>query len=144
MVNRTAIKILTDKDLRITPQRVAVLDVILNLDTHPSAETIAEFVRINYPHVPLGTIYKILDIFVEKEIISRVKTEDGIIRYDPIMEKHHHLYCAESERIEDYYDEDLNKILNDYFKKKKIPDFTIVDFKVQITGKFRDENKTNK
>lgn len=35
MVNRTAIKILTDKDLRITPQRVAVLDVILNLDTHP-------------------------------------------------------------------------------------------------------------
>jgi Fur family peroxide stress response transcriptional regulator len=141
MVNRTAIKILTDKDLRITPQRVAVLDVILNLDTHPSAETIAEFVRINYPHVPLGTIYKILDIFVEKEIISRVKTEDGIIRYDPIMEKHHHLYCSDSDEIEDYYDSDLNKLLEDYFSNKQIPNFTINDIRLQIIGKHTNNIK---
>jgi len=141
MVNRTAIKILTDKDLRVTPQRVAVLDVILNLYNHPSAETIAEFVRINYPHVPLGTIYKILDVFVEKEIISRVKTEDGIIRYDPIMEKHHHLYCSDSDEIEDYYDSDLNKLLEDYFSKKQIPNFTINDLRLQIIGKHINNTK---
>ena len=139
MVNRTAIKILTDKDLRITPQRVAVLDVILNLDTHPSAETIAEFVRINYPHVPLGTIYKILDIFVEKEIISRVKTEDGIIRYDPIMENT--TTIALTDEIEDYYDSDLNKLLEDYFSNKQIPNFTINDIRLQIIGKHTNNIK---
>jgi len=144
MVNKTAIKILAQNGLRITPQRIAVLDIILNLSNHPSAEEISEFMRINYPHVPMGTVYKILDVFVQKNIISRVRTNDGLIRFDPVQEKHHHLYCSESAQIEDYFDNDLNKILENYFGKKQIPDFTIQDVRVQIIGKFiNKEPETN-
>ncbi|OFY65155.1 MAG: hypothetical protein A2V64_11020, partial [Bacteroidetes bacterium RBG_13_43_22] len=119
--------------------RVAVLEVIMGLEYHPSADDIVDYIRLNFPHVPFGTVYKILDTFVEKGIIKKVKTDGDTMRYDAVLEKHHHLYCADSERIEDYYDDELNKILSDYFKKKKIPDFTIEDFKVHITGKFKDE-----
>jgi Fur family peroxide stress response transcriptional regulator len=59
------------------------------------------------------------------------------MRYDPILEKHHHLYCAESERIEDYFDDELNDMLKEYFERKQIPGFTIDDIKLQIIGKFK-------
>ena len=141
MANKDVIKILAEHDLKVTPQRIAVLEVILGLEHHPSAEDIVDYTRLNFPHVPIGTVYKILDTFVEKGIVKRVKTDGDTMRYDAVKENHHHLYCTDSDRIEDYYDDDLSKILNEYFRKKKIPDFIIEDIKVHITGKFRDGNK---
>jgi Fur family peroxide stress response transcriptional regulator len=58
------------------------------------------------------------------------------MRYDAFLESHHHLYCSDSDRIEDYLDNELNKILENYFEKKRIPGFKIEDIKLQIIGKF--------
>lgn len=140
MVNKTAVRILVEKGLKVTPQRIAVLDILLNLNTHPTADTITEYIRLNYPHVPIGTVYKILDMFLKHDLVTRVKTENGIIRYDPVTEKHHHIYYSESEQIEDFYDSDLNKILEEYLSKKMIPNFKIEDIKLQIIGRIT-ENK---
>jgi len=141
MANKTVIKILVENGLKVTPQRTAVLEVIMGLDNHPSAEDIVEYLRINFPHIPIGTVYKILDTFLAKGIVSRVKTDTDQMRYDHVKTPHHHLYCADSERIEDYYDPELNKILKEYFRRKKIPDFKISDFKLQISGTFTDQDK---
>jgi len=138
MADREVIKILAENNLKVTPQRIAVLEVIMGLENHPSADNIIDYIRLNFPHVPIGTVYKILDAFVGKNIIHRVKTENGILRYDAVKEPHHHLYCKDTERIEDFYDDELNNLLEDYFKKKKIPKFRISDFKLQIKGKFLD------
>jgi Fur family peroxide stress response transcriptional regulator len=141
MANQEVIKILSENDLKVTPQRTAVLEVIMNLKNHPTADYITRYLRLNYPHIPIGTVYKILEIFVDKGIIRRVKTDNEIMRYDPVAIKHHHLYCSASDRIEDYYDDELNKIISSYFSRKKIPNFTIEDFKLQIVGKFTEMNK---
>ena len=136
MVNKTAVKILIEKELKVTPQRIAVLDILLNMDNHPSAENIIEYMRLSFPHVPIGTVYKILEVFVEKGIANRVKTDNDTLRYDAVQEKHHHLYSSQSDQIVDYYDDELNKILEDHFRKKQIPDFKIEDIKLQIIGRF--------
>jgi Fur family peroxide stress response transcriptional regulator len=138
MANKTVIRMLVENNLKVTPQRIGVLEVILTLKNHPTAENIIDYMRLSYPHIQMGTIYKILDAFIKKGMVNRVKTDNEIYRYDAIMERHHHLYCSESERIEDYYDEDLNKILDSYLKKKKIPNFKVEDIKLQIVGKFID------
>ena len=143
MANKTVIKILAENGLKVTPQRTAVLEVVMNLHNHPTTEDIAQYLRLSFPHIPIGTVYNILETFVEKGIVSKVKTDGEVMRYDPVQEKHHHIYCVDSERIEDYFDDELNKILADYFRKKKIPDFTIEDFKLQIVGKFKPKNKKN-
>lgn len=142
MADKTVIKILAENNLKVTPQRTAVLEVLLNLNNHPTAENIIEYLRLNYPHIPIGTVYKILDAFVEKGIVKKVTTDKDVMRYDAVMSKHHHLYYSDSERIEDYFDKDLNKILNDYFRRKKIPNFKITDIKLQITGTYTDDTKT--
>jgi len=144
MANREIIKILTDNNLKVTPQRTAVLEVLFSFPNHPSADDIIDYLRISFPNIPLSTVYKILDAFVLKGIVTRVKTDDGVMRYDCVKEKHHHLYCSESERIEDYYDKELDKLLENYMKKKTIPNFKISDFRLQIVGNFTDKPDSEK
>jgi Fur family peroxide stress response transcriptional regulator len=141
MADRSVIKILAENDLRITPQRIAVLEVVLTLENHPDADRVIDYIRINYPHVSIGTVYKNLETFVKKGILKKVKTDDDKMRYDAIPDRHHHLYCTESDRIEDYYDNELIELIDNYLKKKKIPDFKIEDVKLQIVGKFLKPKK---
>jgi Fur family peroxide stress response transcriptional regulator len=141
MANKSIIKILIKNDLKVTPQRIAILEVILTLENHPNADNITEYLRISHPNISLGTIYKNLDTFTKKGIIHKVHNYDDSMKYDAIIEKHHHLYSQESDRIEDYADEKLNNIIEKYFKKKEIPNFTIEDINLQIIGRFTDKDK---
>jgi Fur family peroxide stress response transcriptional regulator len=127
---------LVDKGLKVTPQRIAILEAIYTLKNHPTAEMIMDYIKDTHPGISTATIYKVLDALVEKQLINRVKTEKGIKRYDGITENHHHLYCSESEEIEDYMNKNLDQLLTDYFKKNGIENFEIRDIKLQINGKF--------
>ena len=131
-------------DLKVTPQRIAVFDAVINLNNHPTADNVIEFIKVNHPNIATGTVYKTLETLVRCGIIKKVKTDNDFMRYDAILEKHHHLYCSESDRIEDFYDNELNEILLNYLKNDKIPNFKIEDIKLQIVGKFTDTQKRNK
>jgi len=127
---------LIEKELKVTPQRIAILEAIFKLNNHPTAENIIDYIRKNHPNIATATVYKVLDALVANKLIKKVKTERDVMRYDAIMESHHHLYCSESDRIEDFVDTELNEMIEKYFEKKKIPDFKIEDVKLQIIGKF--------
>jgi Fur family peroxide stress response transcriptional regulator len=58
------------------------------------------------------------------------------MRYDPKVEDHHHLYCKQCDRIEDYADPELDKMLKEYFDKNGIDGFKIEDIRLQIMGDF--------
>lgn len=132
---------LIEKRLKVTPQRIAILEAIGKLNNHPTAENIIDYIRKNQPNIATATVYKVLDALVANGLVRRVKTEKGIMRYDALLENHHHLYCSETDRIEDYVDAEINEIIKQYFEKKKIPDFKIEDVKLQIIGKFLKGNK---
>lgn len=128
--------ILINKGLKVTPQRLAILEAIHALSNHPTAEQILDYIRKNHPNIATGTVYKVLEALAGCELIRKVKTDSDVMRYDANMASHHHLYCAESDRIEDYSDDDLNQLLETYFNQKAIPGFSIEDIKVQIIGRF--------
>ena len=130
---------LKDSNLKVTPQRIAVLEALNNLKEHPTADKIKEYVVKNHPNIAVGTIYKTLETFVEKGLVKKVKTEQDVMRYDAILDKHHHLYCEDTDRIEDFFDDQLNVMLEEYFKKKKIPNFKVKDIKLQIIGIFNNK-----
>lgn len=127
---------LKDSNLKVTPQRIAVLEALNNLKNHPTADKIKEYVIKNHPNIAVGTIYKTLETFVEKGLVKKVKTEKDVMRYDAILDHHHHLYCEDTERIEDFFDDQLNDMIEEYFKNKKIPNFKVKDVKLQIIGTF--------
>ena len=128
--------ILKEKNLKVTPQRTIILQAFQELKNHPTADLIIEYIRQHHPNIAVGTVYKVLETFTEKGIIKKIKTEQDVMRYDSILEKHHHLYCSETGKIEDYSDPELDELLSDYFKKVNIPGFTIKDIKLNINGKY--------
>ena len=132
---------LIEKGLRITPQRIAIYEAILKLNNHPTADEIIAFIRPYHSNIAIGTVYKVLESLVENGLIKKVKTERDVMRYDAIVENHHHLYDAESDRIADYYNHEINELLAEYFRKNGIPDFEIGDIKLQIIGKFLNKPK---
>jgi Fur family peroxide stress response transcriptional regulator len=122
--------------LKVTPQRLAIYETVLKSDDHPSAEKIIDCIKTSHPNISIATVYKVLDTLVENKLLIKVKNEKGTMRYDAVISPHHHLYCTDSDRIEDFEDEYLDKIISGYFKKKKIKNFKIRDIRLQITGKF--------
>lgn len=129
-----------DKGLRITPQRIVIFEAIHKLKNHPTADNIIEYIRKNHPNIAIGTVYKVLDTLIENNLIKKVKTDTDTMRYDSIIEKHHHIYYSDSDKIEDYFDDNLNELLANYFNEKNIPNFKIEDLKLQIIGKYKSDN----
>ena len=128
---------LQEKGLKVTPQRVAIFEAIVQLKNHPTAENVIEYIKANHPNISVGTVYKVLDSLVENSLVKKVKTERDVMRYDAVLSNHHHLYCTETDRIEDYEDENLSTLITEYFKKHSIKNFKVQDIKLQITGTFK-------
>jgi len=137
LIDRLKIRnLISGKGLKVTPQRMRVLEAIYRLDNHPTAENILEYIRRNDPNIGYGTVYKVLETLVEHNLIVKVKTEKDVMRYDGILENHHHLYCKQCDYIEDYHNEKLDKLLTDFFHENEIDNFIIEDIKLSINGNF--------
>lgn len=136
-INRIKDK-LVEKGLKVTPQRIAILEAIYKLNNHPTAEKILEYIKGSHPGISSATVYKVLDALEKSQLIKRVKTDRDIKRYDGIVENHHHLYSSDSQEIKDYMNKELDQMLYDFFRKNKIDGFSIEEIKLQISGRFLD------
>jgi Fur family transcriptional regulator, peroxide stress response regulator len=126
--------------LKATHQRIVIYEALLKLN-HPSAESIFEMIRINSPSISLGTIYKTLDTMVTSGLATKVSSEDGNMRYDAKMGSHNHIYCFNTKEIMDYEDKDLDKLIEEFFKKKNVQNLHIKDIRLQINGEKIDLSK---
>lgn len=125
---------LSERGLKVSPQRICILEAINNLNNHPTAEKIIEHIHQSNPNIANGTVYRVLDILVKNQLIKRVKTDGNFMRYDGITEPHHHIYISVGDFIKDYIDKELDELLEGYFKSKKIDGFKIEEINLQIRG----------
>lgn len=122
------------KGLKITHQRIVVYQAVTDTNTHPTAEQIYDRIKDKNPSISLATVYKTLETFVENELINKVSSPQGTMRYDAKKDHHNHIYITNTNEILDYKDEKLRKFLMNYLNKKKFSNFNITDFKLQIKG----------
>lgn len=126
---------LFEAGLKATQQRIVVYDALLNtMSIHPTAENIYEVVKPENPSLSLGTVYKTLDVFVASGLASRVSSAEGHMRYDANMDQHNHIYCTNTKEIIDYRDEELDQLIQEFFKNKNIQNLKINQIHVQING----------
>jgi Fe2+ or Zn2+ uptake regulation protein len=86
------VKILKNHDMKITPQRIAILRYIHTHHTHPSAETIYTALKKNNPSLSKTTIYNSLDLLREHGLVQALRL-GATVRYDYNIDHHHHFYC---------------------------------------------------
>ncbi len=132
---------LKERGLKVTPQRVLVMKAVAVSGDHPTAEDIFKVAKVELPNIAIGTIYNILDRLVKNGLIERISTMGDKMRYDVILESHHHLLSSDSDMIEDYYDEGLTGVIGRYLDKNTIPGFKVSGFKLNISGEFNKSGK---
>lgn len=89
-------------DVRSTPQRRAVLDVLASATDHPTAADVFERVRAAVPGIGAATVYRTLGLLVESGQALELSLGDGAsARYDANIARHDHLVCTACGRVED-------------------------------------------
>lgn len=97
--------------LRLTPQRLLILDVLRSSEGHVSAEEICERVRQTYPFVNISTVYRTLDVLRGLDLALSADFGDGSLRYHWAEKgRHHHMRCQRCGMVFDL-DEDVTQDL---------------------------------
>ena len=78
--------------IRLTPQRLAIAEVVVNSADHPTVREIFERVRDFFPYVTLATVYSTLGL-LEQAGIVRELTFQKQSRYDANLSPHANLVC---------------------------------------------------
>jgi Fur family peroxide stress response transcriptional regulator len=115
----------------LTPQRRIVLDAVLNLDCHPTADEVYASPRVRRARISRATVYRTLESLVDLGVITKACHPGGVVRYDGRLEMHHHLICMRCDAVVDIADPALDAL--------PIPDtsgfgFNVTDFRVQLRG----------
>lgn len=79
-------------------------------------------------------MYKTLDTFAETGLIRRVFSEEGSKRYDGNTLVHSHIYCSNTKEIVDFDDPELDQLLTEFFSRRKLSNFEVKGFSVQLSG----------
>lgn len=88
-------------------KRKAIYDMLKSRTDHPSAKTIYEDLKGDYPDLSLGTVYRNIGLFKEDGSVQSVCTLNGEERLDGNEEPHTHLVCTACGRITDLFTEEL-------------------------------------
>ena len=78
--------------VRVTPQRLAIAEAVLNSEDHPSVQQIFERVRDHFPSMTPATIYSTLDVLEKSGLIQELPFPQ-FSRYESNMEPHVNLVC---------------------------------------------------
>jgi Fur family peroxide stress response transcriptional regulator len=120
-----------ERGFALTPQRLAILTVVLELDDHPGADRVHRALARRNPRVSRATVFRTLESFARLGILKKASHASGGVRYDGRAERHHHLVCVRCDRIVDFSDETLDTV--------SVPDtrrfgFRVLDLQVELRG----------
>ena len=92
---------LREKGLRVTQQRVAVLEYLLSTPKHPTAEDVGAAVNRLVPTASRASVYNVLHSLKECGLIDELVLGDAVARYDANLDRHHHFICRACGAVED-------------------------------------------
>ena len=95
------VKILKEKNLKVTPQRLIVLKYLGEHCTHPTTDEIYSNLKSNNPSLSKTTVYNTLEILEKHGIVQSITISGSELRYDFKEGMHHHFLCKKCGRIID-------------------------------------------
>lgn len=110
---------LKKKGLKITSQRMLVAEKIFSIQTHFTADSLLDDLKDRKDEISKATIYRILGIMVEANLITEHNFGQDFKYYEHISENQHHdhIICVECNRIVEFINENIEKLQEDVAKE---------------------------
>ena len=94
-------KVLKENGYKITPQRMAVYNVLKNTKEHPCVDRIYNKLTPLFPTMSLATVYKSLEVFKTLGLIQELNVGEESFRYDANTKPHPHVICLSCGKVDD-------------------------------------------
>ena len=135
MTRESMIKQLKEKGLKVTPQRLAIIEVLLeNKDLHPGARLLYKEAKKKKKSLSLSTTYATLNELSRHGIIKTLQFDKMEDRYEENLEEHINLICERCKKILDYN----VSIGVDQREVAKKTGFSITDTRLEYYGLCRE------
>jgi Fur family transcriptional regulator, peroxide stress response regulator len=122
------LKSLKIKNIRLSHQRLKVLEFLTLNQCHPTVDQIYNSLHIEVPTLSKTTVYNTLNSLTEAGLVRVITIEDNETRYDIRTDNHGHFKCESCKDIFDF-DIDIDK-----FSTYGLKDFEVNDKNVYFKG----------
>ncbi len=129
---------LKDAGLRVTPQRLAIINFLDGNTSHPSVEEIYKELKPEFPSLSMATVYNTLQTLENAGIIQEINIEPGKRHFDPNPYPHCHFFCRSCKRV---FDIDLG--VEQVEGKRWVSDFWVENCYINLMGKCNSCMKSN-
>lgn len=107
---KEAVERLKSSGVRITPQRHAVLEYLIEAEIHPTADDIYKALEGKFPNMSVATVYNNLRVFKDIGLVKELTYGDASSRFDYNTSKHYHVICESCGKIVDFHYPSLDEV----------------------------------
>ena len=127
-------KLLKRAGIDLTAHRETILDAFLFAQKALTPQDILKKIR-KLKSIDKVTLYRILDLFVNKRVLRKISAFNGPMRYEIICQEHHpihpHFICRDCGHMECLNDMDISRIKNSIRHKRN---FREEDIDLKLEG----------
>jgi len=132
---KDALDTLKESGVRITPQRHAILEYLINTMSHPTADEIYKALEGKFPNMSVATVYNNLRVFREVGLVRELTYGDSSSRFDFLTSDHYHAICQSCGKIVDFHYPGLNEV--EHFASH-VSGFKVSHHRLEIYGICRE------
>ncbi len=81
--------------VKYSRQRQLIHSFLMTRKDHPTADVVYQNVRLEYPNISLGTVYRNLTLLADRGEIQRLQIGDGVDHFDADTSRHCHFICSD-------------------------------------------------
>jgi Fur family transcriptional regulator, peroxide stress response regulator len=123
---------LKENNHKLTPQRLAVVKILVQNEGHPNIETIFDQLQKDFPTMSLATVYRNVMLLKSLGEVLEIGFPDGSNRYDGKKPyPHPHVICV---RCKNIIDPDLNTLQDLTEEVNRITGFKILTHRLDFFG----------
>lgn len=90
-----------ERTIKYSRQREAIIENLRNRYDHPTAEQLYSDLKIKYPKISLGTVYRNLSLLESMGDVLKISTNADSDRFDGNVNNHYHFACIKCGGVSD-------------------------------------------
>jgi len=126
---------LREANIRITPQRSAVLEYLVSSKNHPTADDIYRALEHKFPNMSVATVYNNLRLFTEIGFVHEMNYGDASSRFEFADTPHYHAICSECGSIVNFQYPSLEDVEK---AASTLTGFDVQEHRLEVYGLCKD------
>lgn len=126
--------VLKDNHIQVTQQRLEVLKVLRELNTHLTVDNVRAALEKRQICLTTATVYNILNLFEKKGLIMKINTAGEPVIFDVNTHDHAHICDADTRTVRDFDDSELLALVRDYLEEHPVEGLDLQRVDINLIG----------